>query len=120
MDPTLMLKTATILLALTAVGGVLMAIIRFGGADKPPAFIAMAHGLLAGSGLTLLLYVAFISGVPTVMWLGILLLAVAALGGAYLNLAYHAKLLALPKGIIVIHALIAVAGFGLVAWTAFK
>ncbi len=120
MDTATMMKTATILLALTAAGGVVMAIIRFGGADRPPSWLAMAHGLLAGSGLTLLLYAGFAAGIPSLAWTGIALLVAAALGGTYLNLAYHAKLLPIPKGIIVIHALLAVAGFLLIAWTAFS
>jgi hypothetical protein len=118
MDAATMLKTATVLLALTAAGGLLMAIIRFSGADRPPSWIAMAHGLLAGSGLTLLLYAAFTAGIPSLAWIGIVLLAAAALGGAYLNLAFHARLLAIPKNIVVLHALLALAGFLLVAWAA--
>jgi hypothetical protein len=120
MDAATMLKTATVLLALTAAGGLLMAIIRFSGADRPPSWIAMAHGLLAGSGLTLLLYAAFTAGIPSLAWIGIVLLAAAALGGAYLNLAFHARLLAIPKNIVVLHALLALAGFLLVAWAAFR
>ena len=54
-----MLQTATILLALTALGGLLMAGIRFATRRNPPAWLAMLHGLLAASGLTLLVYAAF-------------------------------------------------------------
>jgi hypothetical protein len=120
MEAMTMLKTATVLLALTAAGGLLMAIIRFSGADRPPSWIAMAHGLLAGSGLTLLLYAGFTAGIPSLAWIGIVLLAAAAAGGAYLNLAFHARLLAIPKNIVVLHALLALAGFLLVAWAAFR
>lgn len=114
-----MLQTATILLGLTAIGGLIMAIIRFSGAERPPSWLAMAHGLLAASGLTLLLYAGLTAGIPQLAWYGVLLLVLAALGGAFLNLAYHAKLQPLPKNIIVIHALLAVAGFALLAWAAF-
>ena len=114
-----MLQTATILLGLTALGGLIMAIIRFSGADRPPSWLAMGHGLLAASGLTLLLYAGLKAGIPRLAWYGVALLLLAALGGAFLNLAYHAKLQALPKNIIVIHALLAVAGFALLAWAAF-
>ncbi len=120
MDAATMMKTATVLLALTAVGGLLMAFIRFSGADRPPSWIAMAHGLLAGSGLTLLLYTGFTAGMPQLAWIGVLLLAAAALGGTYLNLAFHAKLLPIPKNIVVVHALLAVAGFLLIAVSAFR
>ena len=120
MDAATMMKTATVLLALTAAGGLLMAVLRFGGADRPPSWIAMAHGLLAGSGLTLLLYAGFTSGIPGLAWVGIVLLAAAALGGVWLNLAYHTKLLPLPKTIIIVHALLAVSGFVLVAAASFR
>jgi hypothetical protein len=120
MDAVTMMKTATILLALTAAGGLLMALIRFGGADRPPSWIAMVHGLLAGAGLTLLLYAGFSTGIPGMAWVGVALLALAALGGVYLNLAFHARLLPLPKGTVVGHAVVAAAGFALIAWTSFR
>lgn len=121
MNAATMMQTATILLALTAAGGVLMALIRFGsGASNPPSWIAMGHGLLAGAGLTLLLYAGFTAGIPPLTWIGVALLAAAALVGTYLNLAYHAKLIPIPKGTVVIHALLAVAGFVLIAWTSFR
>lgn len=120
MDAATMLKTATVLLAMTALGGIVMAVIRFAGADRPPSWLAMAHGLLAGSGLTLLLYAGFTAGLPTSVWAGIALLVLAALGGVVLNLMYHTKLLPLPKGIVIGHALVAVAGFALVFVGAFR
>lgn len=89
------------------------------GAERPPSWLAMAHGLLAGSGLTLLLYAGLTAGIPSLAWIGIVLLATAALGGVYLNLAFHARLLAIPKTIVIVHALLAATGFVLIAWTAF-
>ena len=120
MDSGLLLKTATVLLAITALGGIVMAIMRFGGADRPPSWLAMLHGLLAGSGLTLLLYAGFTVGISRFAWIGTVVLIAAALGGLFLNLAYHDKHLALPKNIIVLHALIAVVGFGLIFISAFR
>lgn len=114
MDSTLLLQTGTALLAATALGGLIMAVVRFAGADRPPSWLAMAHGLLAGSGLTLLLFTGFALGMPPMAWIGTALLVVSAAGGTYLNLAFHDKGLALPKSIIAVHALLAVAGFILV------
>lgn len=113
MDPAALLKTAVILLGLTAAGGIVMAVLRFSGHDRPPSWLAMLHGLLAASGLTLLLYAAFTAGVATMVWGGVALLVLAALGGLFLNLAYHDKKLPLPKGIVVVHAAIAVVGYAL-------
>jgi hypothetical protein len=115
-----MLKTAVVLLALTAAGGLLMAGIRFSGRPHPPSWIAMAHGLLAGSGLTLVLYTAFAAGLPGAAWGGLVLLAAAALGGLVLNLGYHVKDRALPIWLVLVHAAIAVVGLVVLAIAAWK
>jgi hypothetical protein len=110
----LMTQAALVLLAITAAGGLLMAGMRFTGADRPPSWLAMLHGLLAASGLTLLLYAGFTAGLPSLAWAGIALLVLAALGGLYLNLGFHDKRIALPKGVIVGHAGVAALGVVLV------
>ena len=109
-----MVQTALVLLALAAAGGLLMAGMRFTGADRPPSWLAMGHGLLAASGLTLLLYAGLTAGVPQMAWIGIGLLVLAALGGLYLNLNFHDKKLALPKPVIIGHAVVAVLGVALI------
>jgi hypothetical protein len=123
MEPLLMMKTACVLLAVTALGGMAMAGIRFAGKPRPPTWLAMLHGLLAGAAVTLLLYAYFTVGLPTLAGWALLLFVVAAAGGAFLNLNYHWKLLPLPIGMIVGHAGIAVAGFVLLliaTWTAMR
>jgi hypothetical protein len=115
MDYQLMLRTAVVLLALTGAGGLLMAAIRFSGKPHPPSWIAMVHGLLAGSGLTLLLFPAFVQGLPGSALLGLVLLLGAALGGLVLNLGYHWKNLALPMWLVLVHAAVAVLGLVIVA-----
>ena len=80
----------------------------------------MLHGLLAGAALTLLAYAFFTVGLPGTAALGLLLLVLAALGGVYLNLAFHWKQVLLPKGIVIVHTLIAVVGFVLVLLAAFR
>ena len=115
-----LLQTASVLLAITAVGGLVMAGMRFAGTERPPSWLAMLHGLLAGSGLTLLLYAGFTVGIPNAAWFGTGLLVLAALGGVFMNLAYHDKRLPLPKGIIIGHAVLAVIGFGLIFMSAFR
>ena len=115
MEAQLMIRTAIVLLALTGAGGLLLAGIRFSGKPRPPSSIAMLHGLLASAGLTLLLYSAFVHGLPGMAWLGIVLLAGAALGGLVLNLGYHDKHLPLPIWLVLAHAAIAVLGLVLAA-----
>ncbi len=111
MEPLLMMKTASVLLAITALGGLTMAGFRFAGKPQPPAWLAMLHGFLAGSAITLLLYAYFTSGLPALACWALLLFLLAAAGGAFLNLNYHWKMLPLPMALIVGHAGAAVAGF---------
>ena len=111
MEPALILRTSTILLAIAAVGGLVMVGIRFAGDRQPPAALAMLHGFLAGAAVTLLLYAAATVGLPKMALWALVLFVVAAGGGVILNLNYHWKQLPLPKWLIVVHATAAVAGF---------
>lgn len=104
---------ATVLLALAALGGVVMAVIRFRGAPRPPTWLAMLHGLLAASGLVLLINAALTVGVPQLAQFSLALLVLAALGGGYINLQFHWKNLPLPIPLILLHATLAAAGFAL-------
>ena len=113
MEPVLIMKTASVLLALAALGGLGMAGIRFAGKPQPPIWLAMAHGFLSAAALTLLLYAWFTVGLPALASWALVLFLLAAAGGAFLNLNYHWKMLPLPKGMIVGHAGVAVVGFGL-------
>jgi hypothetical protein len=119
MDTQLMLRTGIVLLALTAVGGLLAAAFRFSGRPHPPSLVAMLHGLLAAAGLTLVLYVAIVNGVPGAAWLGLVALLAAVLGGLVLNLGYHWKNQPLPIWLVLAHAALAVTGLvvlALAAW----
>jgi hypothetical protein len=120
MEAGLMLRTAVVLLALTGAGGLLMAGMRFTGRPRPPDWLAMLHGLLAGSGLTLLLYVMATAGLPGGAMLGLVVLVLAALGGLYLNLGFHTKGRELPVSIVLVHAAIAVVGLVLLAVAAWR
>jgi hypothetical protein len=120
MDPTTMLRTAACLFVLTALGGLLMAGIRFMGKRNPPPWIAMLHGLLAGAGVTLLAYAALTTTVPAMATIALLLFVLAALGGLVLNLHYEWNRRLLPAPLLVVHALVAVVGFVLLlvaAWS---
>ena len=111
MEPLLALQTATVLFGLAALGGVLMAVLRFRGAPRPPSSIAMVHGLVAAAGLTLLLYFGATKGIPPLAQAATGVFLVAALGGLYLNIQFHSKLQPLPIPVMLLHALIAVVGF---------
>ena len=115
MDPIslTMLRTAVALFAIAALGGLVMAGLRFAGRPNPPTWMAMAHGLLAAAGITLLLFACIVLGAPLSAKVAAVLLVLAAMGGASLNLMYHWKNLPLPKGFIAGHAALAVLGFAL-------
>ncbi|WP_133498666.1 hypothetical protein [Cognatilysobacter terrigena] len=114
-----MLQTAAILLLITALGGLVMAGIRFAGKRNPPAWLAMVHGLLAASGLTLLLYAVLTGSAPPLASLAVVLLLLAAGGGAVMSLVYkwHDRLL--PSWLVVGHAVLAIGGFLCVLAAAF-
>lgn len=102
-----MLQTASILFAITALGGLLMAAIRFATKRNPPAWLAMGHGLLAASGLTLVIYALCTQAVhPTVLF-ALVLFLLAAGGGAIMSLAYKWRQRLLPAWLVIAHALIA-------------
>ena len=111
MEPALILQTSTVLLAIAAVGGLVMAGIRFSSDRQPPTALAMLHGFLAGAAITLLLYAAATVGLPKMALWALVLFVIAAGGGVILNLNYHWKQRPLPKWLIIVHASAAVAGF---------
>jgi len=123
MDSFSMMRSAVVLLAIAALGGVVMAAIRFARDGQPPAWLAMLHGFLVAAALTLLIYAAATVGVPGLALAAIVLFALAGAGGVVMNLHYHLKGLLLPKGLLVGHALLAVVGFILLviaAWSPLK
>ena len=111
MEPNLIMQTSAILLAVAAVGGATMAVIRFSGKPHPPIWLAMLHGFISAAALTLLVYAAATVGLRPLANVAIVLFVVAAAGGAFMNLNFHWKLLPLPKWLVLVHAAIAVVGF---------
>jgi len=118
MNPMTMLQSASVLLILTAGGGVAMALQRLAKKSNPPNWLAMAHGLLAASGLTLLTYAAFTAGLPTSAVLGLGMLVTAAAGGVVMNLFYHLAGKLIPQWLLHVHIALAGAGTAVVAWAA--
>ena len=108
-----MLETSAALFGLSALGGLAMAAVRLTQKVNPPVWLAMGHGLLAAAGLTLLAWAVCRVGADTYAQTSLVLLLLAAAGGAYLNLRYHWRNVPLPVGIMAGHILLAVLGFGL-------
>ena len=113
MDTQTILFSACVLLGLAAAGGVVMALIRVGAKSNPPHWIAMLHGFIAAAGLTLLAYAAIFAHAPGTVDIGLLAFVLAAAGGVWLNLARHQKGRLIPNSIMLVHAVVALAGFAL-------
>jgi len=115
MDAPTMVQGAIWLFAIAALGGLFMAFQVFTGRDRPWSWLAMLHGFLAAAGLTLVVWATTMGGgVASLVNIGLAVLVLAALGGVYLALKYHVKMLPLPKSIVLVHAAAAVVGFVLV------
>lgn len=110
MDPLAGMQLALMFFGATALGGLLMAGIRFSGKPRPPSWLAAAHGLGAVTGLVLLIYLAVTVGLPRQAQLALGLLVFAALGGLSMNLMFHRKQRPLPKQMLLGHGLLAVIG----------
>lgn len=104
-----MISSAIIILAITAVGGVLLATKVLSG-KQAPWFLSIIHALLGATGLILLSITAIDSDWPGQLSASLALLVIAALGGFYLA-SFHLRGSLSPKGIVLIHAGVAVAGF---------
>lgn len=104
-----MLTYSIIVFAIAAIGGVVLASKVLTGKFAPWA-LSIVHALLGATGL-ILLAVEVIQGTGAGRAVAALaLLVIAALGGFYLASLHLRKQIA-PKGIVFIHAGVAVAGF---------
>jgi hypothetical protein len=107
------MQPAIIVLGLAALGGVTMVIIRLRGAPLPPTMLAAGHGLLAATGVGLLIYAAATDGVPQLAQIALGIFVLAALGGVYLVANYHRRGRPLPIPLMLGHGLLALAGYAL-------
>lgn len=105
------MQIAAIILALAALGGLTLAVVRFKGTPYPPTWMALGHGLIAATGLVFLAYAAYYPGLPQLAQIALGILIVAALGGATLFLGFHVRKQALPIPLVIIHGLAAAVGY---------
>ena len=99
-------------LGVAALGGLTMAVLKFSDISIP-LWLAIGHGLLAMSGLEIII-VAVAEGMTGLPLAAMAVLIGAALVGIFLFSAYLSKK-ELPAYVIVGHALIAVTGFVILA-----
>ena len=104
-----MLMYAPIVLAIGAVGGLVMATRVLRGHFAPWA-LSVLHALLGATGLVLLILLMLQGSPPQRVLVGFGLLLLAALGGFFLA-SFHLRRALPPKAVVLIHAGAAVAGF---------
>jgi hypothetical protein len=102
------MTVALILFAVAAVGGLIMASIRFRGTN-PPLALALVHGAVAAAGLVALI-VAVLHASASGPRIALVLFIVAALGG-FVLFATHLRKKNIPVPLMLIHAVVAVGGF---------
>ena len=102
---------AAIVLGLAALGGLTLAIIRLRGAPWPPTWLALVHGAVAATGVGLLVYVHFTTGLVQLAQIALLIFVLAALGGLVMFFGFHMNRKPLPIPFVIGHGLIAVTGF---------
>ena len=106
-----MLTWAAIVFAIAAVGGATLATLHFRGRTPPPMPLALLHGLLAASGLVLMIAAALTQpGLRGLALASLVIFAVAALGGFYL-FSFHLRGKPLPSPVVLIHGSAAVVAF---------
>jgi len=103
-----MIVTSIVLFLIAALGGLYMAARIFAG-NLPPWAVVIIHGVLAASGLLVLLYAIFTGVQSSIVMIGAVLLVIAALGGFFM-FSFQLRKAIPPKRVVVIHALAAVLG----------
>jgi len=106
-----MVQIAAGLFAVAALGGLTLAALHFMG-KKLPTPLALLHGALGAAGLVTLGIAVVKEGVAGHAPIALGLFVAAALGGFFL-FSYHLRGRRLPSPVVIIHALVAVAAFGL-------
>jgi hypothetical protein len=114
------LEIAAIVLAVAALGGLTLAIIRLSGKPLPPTWMALGHGAVAATGLGLLIYAAVDPGIPPMAQYALGIFVLAALGGAAMFLGFHLKGRPLPIPLVIGHGLIAATGFVMLVLTIYR
>jgi hypothetical protein len=104
------MTAALVLFALAAVGGLVLALMRFKGKPYPPMGLALVHGAAAAAGLVTLIVLVAQGTQKSNATTALGLFVVAALGG-FVLFFHHLRKSPLPIWLVVVHALVAVVAF---------
>jgi hypothetical protein len=104
-----MLTIAAVLFAVAALGGISLATLHLRRKGLPMV-LALGHGLLAVSGLVVLIVAVIGGSMGTVVNVSLAVFVIAALGGLAL-FSFHLRRQPLPTPVVFIHGLVAVIAF---------
>jgi hypothetical protein len=104
-----MLILSVILFAVAALGGLVLGVSGLRQRELP-MWLSLIHGVVAAAGLITLILGVVQGNAGTLTILSLILFLIAALGG-FVLFSYHLRRKPHPKGLIVIHALVAVIAF---------
>lgn len=107
-----MVPWTIIVLGFAALGGLTIVGMRLSGMPRPPTWLAIGHGLIAATGLGMLIYCATV-GIPLLSQIALGLFGLAAIGGIFVFVTYHLREKPLPIPLILGHGLIALSGLTL-------
>lgn len=113
------MNTAACLFVLAALGGITMLVMRFRGADRPPTWLALGHGIIALCGVATLAFTYMQTALPTYATWALVVFSLAALGGATVFVGFHLRGRPLPILLIFGHGLVAATGVGLLLYAIF-
>src|SRR5690349_3223560 len=99
------MKIAALLFVLAAMGGITMLVTRLRGADRPPLWLALGHGVIELTGLATLGFFYTQSVLPTAANWSLVFFVLAALGGATIFIGFHLRGKPLPVPIMIAHGL---------------
>lgn len=103
-----MLNYALIIFGIAAIGGLVLANSVLRG-KLAPWSISLLHAVLGATGLLLVL-ITLMNGAASIVRTAFIILVIAAIGGFYLA-SLHLRKKVAPVAVVIVHALVAVAGF---------
>ena len=105
------MQLSAIVLGFAALGGLVLAGIRLSGRPHPPTWLAVGHGLVAATGLGMLIYGLATTTAPGLAQIALGVFVLAALGGATLFFGFHLRQRALPIPLVIGHGLTAATAY---------
>jgi len=110
---------AASLFTLTALGGAVLASFPLRGVPRPPTWLALGHGALAVCSFAALFY-ASLSGLSSLAQIALVVLLMAAGGGATMFVGFHLRARPLPVVLVIGHGALAIAGVALLWFSALR